>query len=145
MKTLTTLITLCLLSAPAWAEPEESDKVRKARSENELEKTAESADAACGTKLAVHIDWASFDANAEWKSRSIASYCGEPLDTLRRLCEGAAVKAHVAKSVKRLECKAVKTKPEWAVVAKDGVIEWRVPPDASNAGDFAKAQLLRNL
>lgn len=145
MKTTVALLFLCFAASPALAQPDESDKVRKARSENELEKTAESADGVCGTKLAVSIDWASFDANPEWKSRSISSYCGEPLDTLRRLCEGAAVKAYVAKSVKRLDCKAVKGKAEWAVVAKDGVIEWRVPPDAVNAGDFAKAQLLRNL
>ena len=128
----------------AWAQ-EESDKVRKARSENELEKTAEDTDKACGTKLAVTIDWASFDADPAWKNNSVSSYCSGPLEALARLCEGAAVRAYAAKSVKTLSCRAVKAKAEWALVAKAGALEWRVPPDAVNADAFAKAELLRKL
>lgn len=146
MKTLYVAALLAGLALPtglALAQ-EESDKVRKARGENELEKTAESTDQACGSKIAVVIDWASFDANAEWKTRSIASYCGEPLDQLRHLCEGAAVKAWVAKTVKRFECRAVRSLPEWSLTNQDGVLNWRVPPDAVNAGEFSKKQMLKN-
>jgi hypothetical protein len=143
MKTLF-VVTLALAPLGALAQ-EESDKVRKARSENELEKTAESTDAACGTKLAVAIDWASFDADPEWKARSVSGYCGAPLDKLRHLCEGAASKAYVAKTVKRLECRAVKAKEQWALVVKGAVVEWLVPPSAVNAEDFAKRSFLKNL
>lgn len=148
LTTRTLAASLCAL-ALALASPaqgqEESDKVRKARSENELEKTAEDTDKACGTKLTVTIDWASFDADPAWKNNSISSYCSGPLEALARLCEGTAVRAYAAKAVKSLRCRAVKAKAEWALVAQAGALEWRVPPDASNADAFAKAELLRKL
>ncbi|MCA9550113.1 MAG: hypothetical protein KC933_08765 [Myxococcales bacterium] len=127
------------------AHAEESEKVRHARYESELEQEAESTDAKCGTKIATSIDWASFEGDAEWQKRSIASYCGSPLSALRRFCEGEKAKAYIQKTTKKLVCRAVKSKAEWKLLVKDGTLTWLIPPDATNADDFARAQLLRSL
>ena len=147
MKITRLFLGLLLLSAaPAWAQEEESPKVKKARSENELEKEGESTDQACGTKLKVSIDWASFEANpAGWSDKSVSGYCESGLGALRSLCEGQKAKAYVAKTVKEYVCRAVKTKEEWKAVRKAGTLEWLIPPDAVNADSYAKAELLKNL
>lgn len=138
---------LSLASGPAvFAQDEESPKVKKARLENELEKEGESTDQACGTKLKVTIDWASFEANpAAWSDKSVSGYCESGLGALRRLCEGKKGKAYIEKTAKEYVCRAVKTKAEWKLIRKGGVIEWLVSPDAVNADSYAKAQALKNL
>lgn len=137
---------LLLTAAPAWAQEEESPKVKKARHENELEKEGESTDQACGTKLKVSIDWASFEANPEaWSDKSISGYCDSGLGALRTLCAGPKAKAYVAKTLKEYVCRAVKSKDEWKALRKAGTLEWLVPPDAVNADSYAKAELLKNL
>lgn len=146
-RTLWSLAAVALLATltPAARAEEESDKVRRARMENDLEKEAESTDAKCGTKLAVTIDWASFDADEAWKTRSVSGYCEAPLGALARLCEGKHAKEHIAKKVKKLACKAAKDKSAWRLEVKGDTLEWNVSPDAVNAGDFARNQLLRKL
>ncbi|MCK6550069.1 hypothetical protein L6R52_29815 [Myxococcota bacterium] len=124
---------------------EESEKVRKARSENELEKEAESTDAKCGTKLAVSIDWASFDADAAWQGRSVSGYCEAPLGALRSFCEGKNARAHIEKKVKKLVCRAAKDKSGWKVKVDGDTVEWHVSPDSVNNDAYAKNQLLRTL
>lgn len=133
-----------LLLSPARAE-EESAKVRTARLESELEKEAQSTDAACGTKLAVKIEWAGFEGVDAWKDKSVSGYCEAPLGALRTLCDGAASKAHIQKTVKTFVCKAAKDKSGWKVVSKSGTVEWHVSPDSTNNDAYAKEQLLRNL
>lgn len=142
-------IALILLSGVLFgasvAEAEESEKVRRVRYESELEKEAESTDEKCGTKLTTRIDWASFEADERWQQKSLSGYCANPLSALRRFCEGEKAKAHIQKTVKRLTCRAVKDKSEWRLVVKGDELQWLVTPEAVNADDFAKAQLLRNL
>lgn len=140
--TLALLLSLSLTSL-AWAD--ESEKVRRVRYESELEKEAESTDAQCGTKIQTSIDWASFQSDPRWESKSISGYCGNPLSALRRFCEGEKAKAHVQKTVKKLTCRAVKEKSAWRLLVKDGELQWLTTPEAVNPDDFAKNQLLRNL
>jgi len=145
MRTLAVLVFL-LFAGAAVAQEEESPKVRKARHENELEKEAERTDEACGTKLTIEIDWASFEADPEaWASRSVSGFCDGPFGALRRLCEGAKARAYIARTVKSVVCRAAKDKAGWKSLRKGTVIEWLVPPDAANADAYAKAQLLENL
>lgn len=135
---------LLLLVTPAFAE-EESDKVKKARYETELEKEADGVNEKCGLKLDTEIDWASFDADPRWKDKSVSGYCDAPFGVLRSYCEGKNAQAYIQKNVKKIVCRAVKEKGQWKVVVKGGVIEWQVPPEAVNADEFARQQLLRNL
>lgn len=139
------ILTCGTLLGASIAHAEESEKVRRARYESALEQEAESTDAKCGTKISTHIVWASFEGDPEWDKRSIASYCGSPLSALRRFCEGDKAKAYIQKTTKKLVCRAVKGKADWKLLAKDGTLTWQVPPDATNADDFARAQLLRGL
>ncbi len=141
------LVLTALVSAepaPARAD-EESPKVRRARYETELEKSGEAADAVCGTKLTVDIDWTSFDADERWSGYSISSFCGAPLDMLARLCAGPRAKAYVAKNVERFTCRAGKSKEEWRIEKKGKILTWSVPMDASNNDQKAHAELLEKL
>ena len=124
---------------------EESEKVRRVRYESELEKEAESTDAKCQTKIQTSIDWASFEADERWENKSISGYCSNALSALQRFCEGDKARAHIQKTVKKLECKAVSSKSDWKLVVKGGVLEWHTTPEATNADDFARNQLLRAL
>lgn len=124
---------------------EESEKVRRVRYESELEKEAESADAKCSTKIATSIDWASFEKDPRWEQKSISSYCANILSALERFCEGEKARAHIQKTVKKLTCRAVKEKSEWRLTIKDGALEWLTTPEAVNADEFARNQLLRSL
>lgn len=139
------VLLFAILFSASSASAEESEKVRRVRYDSELEKEAESTDEKCGTKLATRIDWASFDADPRWKDKSVSSYCGSPLSALRRFCEGDKAKAHIQKTVKRLSCRAVKEKSEWKLVVKGDELQWLVTPEAVNADDFARAQLLQHL
>lgn len=129
----------------AEARAEESDKVRRVRYESELEKEAEATDAKCKTKIQTSIDWASFEADPRWADKSVSSYCSNALSALRRFCEGDKARAHIQKTVKKLNCKAVKGKADWRLVVKDGSLDWLTTPEAVNADDFARNQLLRVL
>lgn len=127
------------------ASAEESEKVRRVRYESELEKEAESTDEKCKTKIETSIDWASFEKDERWTQKSIASYCSNALSALQRFCEGEKARAYIQKSVKKLNCRAVKEKSEWRLVIKSGVLDWYTTPEAVNADDFARNQLLRAL
>lgn len=140
---LLALATLTL-TLPARAE-EESPKVRRARYETDLEKLAEAADAVCGTKLAVEIDWTSFDEDARWSGYSVSSFCGAPLEELARFCAGPRAKAYVAKNVERFACRAGKSKEDWRLEKKGKVLVWTVPMEASNNDQKARAELLEKL
>jgi hypothetical protein len=135
---------LVLAAMPVSAE-EESEKVHRARQENELEKEAESTDQKCGGKIAARIEWGGFDADARWKDKSISGYCEAPLGALRSFCEGANARALIAKKVRSFVCKAAKDKTAWRAEVKGEVLEWHVPPDAVNNDPYAKNQLLRAL
>jgi hypothetical protein len=139
-------LTLAALANPGPAHAEdESPKVRRARYETDLEKSAEAADAVCGTKLTVEIDWTSFDEDARWAGYSVSSFCGAPLDMLARLCAGPRAKAYVAKNVDRLACRAGKSKDDWRLDKKGKVLVWTVPIEASNNDQKAHAELLEKL
>jgi hypothetical protein len=146
MRSIQWIVALSLLASPVFADDEESPKVKRARLENELEKEAESTDEKCGTKIAVKIDWASFDANPNgWQGKSISGYCEAPLGQLRYLCEGAKAKAYIQQAVKEYVCFAAKDKAGWKAVRKSGIVEWHVSPDSVNNDAYAKEQLLKNL
>jgi hypothetical protein len=141
-KLLIALFPLLLAAGPA----EESEKVRKARLENELEKELDGVNEKCGTKLTVSIDWASFDADPKgWEGRSVSGYCEAPLSALARFCEGERSRAYIQKNVETITCHAAKDKAGWKAVAVKGNLHWHVPPDSVNNDAYARAQLLQNL
>lgn len=131
------------LTHPAYGE--ESEKVRKARYENELEKEMDRVNEKCGTKAEVVIDWPSFDAAPEWNKYSVSGYCDSVLGALRRFCDGEHARAYLKKALEVVTCHAAKDKAAWRVVYKKGHLHWHVPTDAVNADTFAHAQLLRTL
>jgi hypothetical protein len=134
---------LVVLTGHVRAE-EESEKVRRARLENELEKEADRTDQACGTKLTVKIEWEGFSGEA-WERKSVSGYCEAPLGALRHYCQGPAAKAYIAKNVRAFVCKAAKGKDDWKIRLEGGTLEWDVPPDSVNADAYAREQVLRHL
>ena len=140
-----TVVLLMTMSIASSARAEESEKVRHARFENELEKEAESTDQKCGGKLAVKIEWEGFAADEQWSNKSISGYCEAPLGALRNFCAGKQAKEYIAKRVKEVVCKAAKDKAGWKVELKGHVLEWHVSPDSVNNDAYAKNQLLRKL
>lgn len=146
LRIIPTLVLVCAsIQIGGVCHAEESEKVRRVRYESELEKEAESTDAKCKTKIVTSIDWASFEKDERWAEKSISSYCSNALSALQRFCEGDKARAHIQKTVKKLTCRAVKEKSAWRLVVKDGVLDWYTTPEAVNADDFAKNQLLRTL
>jgi hypothetical protein len=138
-------IAIALLgSAGLVRAEEESEKVRRARLENELEKEGDRTDQACGTKLTIKIEWDGFSSEA-WERKSVSGYCEAPLGALRHYCEGPAAKAYIAKNVRAYVCRSAKTKDDWKLRLDAGTLEWSVPPDAVNADPFAREQVLRHL
>ena len=96
----------------------------------------------CGAKLPVTINWASFS-DDDIKELSIASYCGEPVETMARLCEDSAeAKRTIAGAIKTFTCKIG---PEMQLDLAGTTLTWTTSRSARNMGDFARKYLEKKL
>lgn len=128
---------------PAFAG--ESEKVLKVRYEDELAKEAQETDAICGTKIQTSINWSEFDLKDTWQKHSVSSYCAGPLEALASFCKGDNAKKYIRKNITKLECSSARSKDEWSLKVRRGTVSWKIPPDASNAEQFARKMLLKQL
>jgi hypothetical protein len=97
---------------------------------------------ACGSKASLTVAWSSVD-DEMVKSLSLSSYCGAPLEAMRRLCESAAAKQAIVERVKSVSCKfgaqlALAMEPS-------GTLAWTTSKDGSNLEEFARDELERSL
>jgi hypothetical protein len=96
----------------------------------------------CGTKLPVTINWASFS-DDDIKELSIASYCGEPVDAMARLCEDSAeAKRTITTAIKAFGCTMG---PEMKLDLAGTTLSWTTSRSARNMGDFARKVLKEKL
>ena len=118
----------------------ESDKVATAKAEAGLEALAKEASEACGTTITATVAWDTFT-GSPWKKYSMDSYCGGPLEALKRLCEGANAKKYISKKVKAFRC-TFGGKDKRAFSFAKGTMELAVDFEAANADEFARRSLL---
>ncbi len=118
---------------------------RPERESGHVQRLAEelkAANAACGTQITAAVDWKSVS-DEVLKRYSISSYCANPLDALRRLCESPVARKFIQPRVKQLTCQFG---PEMKLTLDaQGVMRWITDVDAGNQDEFAKKFFLQNL
>jgi len=127
-----------LKALAAFNRPEET-----AQHEKQLASDAgESFAKRCGYKLPVKINWASFS-DDDIKELSIASYCGEPVDAMARLCEDSAeAKRTITAAIKSFGCAMG---PAMQLDIAGTTLNWTTSRSARNMGDFARKYLEKKL
>jgi hypothetical protein len=113
-------------------------KAETARHDKALQEIVDGFAKACGAKPAVKIDWASMT-DADLRELSIASYCGEPLDRMRQMCEDSReARQAIADSVKTFACTMGKS---MQLDLAGSTLTWTTSRSATNMGDFTRASL----
>ncbi|WP_224240690.1 hypothetical protein [Hyalangium gracile] len=96
----------------------------------------------CGSKVMGIIDWKSVSDDVI-KKYSISSYCGNPLEALRRLCSDSAVSRKVISAkVKSVACQFG---PEMQLDIKAGAVSFTTQQDAANQEEYATRFFEKNL
>ena len=116
-------------------------KAETAEAEKSLSEPVKAMNAACGTSVAVAIDWNSIP-DELLKSYSIASYCESPFTALEKLCASAEGKKAIQAQVKEVSCRfgeALKLE------VQAGRVAWTTAKDASNQEEFATKYFTENL
>lgn len=96
----------------------------------------------CGAKPALKLDWVSFS-DADIQEISFASYCGEPLDVMHRLCdESKEARTAIADKVKTFTCTMGKS---LKMELTGSTLGWTTSRAGSNQGEFARQYLEKAL
>jgi hypothetical protein len=113
-------------------------KAESAQQEKKLDDTIASFAKACGGKPAVTVDWATFS-DADIRELSISSYCGDPLDRMRQMCEASnEAKQAIATNVKTYVCTMGKA---MALDLAGTTLTWTTSRAAVNMSDFTRQNL----
>lgn len=96
---------------------------------------------ACGTRLSATIDWKSIPDDT-LKKYSVSSYCGNPLEALRKLCETPVGKRIISAKVKSFGCQFGS---ELKLDVKAGAVSFTTQQDAANQEEFATQYFEKNL
>ncbi len=116
-------------------------KAETAETETSLAEPVKSMNAACGTSVAVAIDWNSIP-DELLKSYSISSFCESPVTALEKLCASAEGKKAIQAQVKEVSCRfgdALKLE------VQAGKVAWTTEKDAANQEEFATKYFMDNL
>jgi hypothetical protein len=116
-------------------------KDREVYYNQELAQTAKSLNDTCGTQVKASIDWKSVSDDL-LKKYSVASYCGAPLEALRRLCDTPGAKKIIQAKAKSLSCQFGS---ELKLDVQGGAVRWTTAPEASNQEEFATTYFEKNL
>jgi hypothetical protein len=117
---------------------------RKEREDSQRQGFSEVAKAmneGCGTQVVASVDWKSVT-DEILKRYSVSSYCGNPLDALRKLCESKVGKRIIQAKVKTFSCQFG---PELKLETKDGAVSFTTQQDAANQEEFATQYFEKNL
>jgi hypothetical protein len=116
--------------------------VESARHEKQLAETADLFAKQCGAKLPLKINWASIS-DDDIKELSLASYCGEPIETMARLCEESPeAKRTITAAIKSFACTMG---PTMQLDLAGTTLNWTTSRTARNMGDFARKYLEKKL
>jgi hypothetical protein len=113
--------------------------------EREMQAAADEVGKSCGAKPLVKVDWTSIS-DEDIKELSILSYCGEPLETMRRMCTGSEeAKKTFAAKLKTFVCTmgAAGAPPRFDLTGT--TLTWTTTRKASNIGQLTRAYLEQNL
>lgn len=116
-------------------------KAEAAHAESGLTELVKAMNEACGSSATVAVDWNSIS-DAQLKKYSIASYCGAPFESLRRLCESAEAKKAIQAQVKEVSCRfgdALKLE------VQAGKVAWMTATEEANQEEFATKYFTENL
>ena len=117
-------------------------KAEIAQRDREMQESAGGMAKICGSQPAVKVDWTSFS-DDDIKEISISSYCGEPLETMRRMCDGSnEAKKTFAAKVKTFSCAMG---PGMQLELAGTTLSWTTARNATNIGDFTRAYLEKKL
>jgi hypothetical protein len=117
-------------------------KEETARHEKQLDETVASFSKRCGYKLPIKVNWSSIS-DDDIKELSLASYCGEPIDTMGRLCEDSAeAKKTIGAAVKSFSCTMG---PAMQLDLQGTTLNWTTSRSGRNMGDFARKYLEKKL
>ena len=117
-------------------------KDETARHEKQLGETVDTFAKRCGYRLPVKLEWASFS-DEDLKELSIASYCGEPIDAMARLCEDSAeARRTITTAIKTFTCKIG---PEMQLDLAGTSLNWTTSRSGRNMGEFARKYLEKKL
>ena len=117
-------------------------KAETAQRDKEMQESAGDVAKICGSQPAVKVDWASFS-DDDIKELSISSYCGEPLETMRRMCDGSnEAKKTFAAKIKTFTCAMGKS---MQLELAGTTLTWTTARSATNIGAFTRAYLEKNL
>jgi hypothetical protein len=117
-------------------------KAEIAQRDREMQESAGGMAKLCGSQPAIKVDWASFS-DDDIKEISISSYCGEPLETMRRMCDGSnEAKRTFAAKIKAFNC-AMGKSMQFELAGT--TLTWTTARSATNIGEFTRAYLEKNL
>jgi len=106
-----------------------------------LQKASDKVKAACGSPVAMSIDWTSIDDDT-LKTRHIATFCSAPLDSLVSLCKAPERAASARQKIQKATCRFG---PSLKLSVDAGSLAWQTSKSAANQGEFAKANLMNLL
>jgi hypothetical protein len=113
-----------------------------AQHEKQLAETTDSFAKRCGYKLPVKINWTSIS-DDDIKELSIATYCGEPVDAMARLCEDSAeAKRTIAAAIKSFGCTMG---PAIQLDLAGTTLNWTTSRSGRNMGNVARKYLEKKL
>jgi hypothetical protein len=117
-------------------------KEETARQEKQIGESIDSFIKRCGYKLPVKINWTSIS-DDDIKELSLASYCGEPLDAMGRLCEDSAeAKKTIGTAIKSFSCTMG---PAMQLDLQGTTLNWTTSRSGRNMGEFARKYLEKKL
>jgi len=117
-------------------------KAEIAQRDGEMQESAGGMAKACGSQPAVKVDWASFS-DDDIKEISISSYCGEPLESMRRMCDGSnEAKKTFAAKIKTFSC-AMGKSMQFQLAGT--TLSWTTARSATNIAEFTRGYLEKNL
>ena len=112
------------------------------RQEKAAAEMTEAFNQACGTHLTLNMDWKALS-DENIRTYHYASFCGAPLEALRRMCSSNDAKQAVQAQVKKFSCKiGSDLKLE---MSKSGDVVWTTSYDKPNQEDFAKTYFEKTL
>ena len=113
-------------------------KAEIAEQEKQLQASTDEVRTACGFAPALQIDWDSIS-DEDIQQISISSYCGEPLETMARMCaESNEAKRTITDKVKTFACTMGKSAGFGVAGTK---LTWITTRNATNIGELTRAYL----
>lgn len=117
-------------------------KQEAADEEREIRKAADDFAKGCGAAPTLTIEWDSIT-DADIQDLSLGGYCGEPLETMARMCrDSEEAKKAIAHNVKTFVCKMGK---EMGLDLQGTTLNWTTSRSGRNMGEFTRKYLEKRL